>query len=219
MAKTWKTILIYKIIEKEIARCAKEYMTGKLIDIGCGAKPYEKIIAPFVQSYTGSDRPSPFNPAAKVDLAGTADKLPVEDESFDTVISTATLEHLHDPNDALRESYRVLKKRGFAVYTVPFFWHVHGEPWDYYRFTKYGLRHIFERAGFEIIELIPLSGVWTTTITLFCFYFAIFNSGPLRYITIIPAIGVFLLGCAYLLDKIDKAEEWTWMYLVVAEKR
>jgi SAM-dependent methyltransferase len=219
VAKTWKTILIYKIMDKEIARCAKTYMAGKLIDIGCGVKPYEKIIAPYVQSYTGSDRPSPFSSASKVDLVGTADRIPVEDASFDTAISTATLEHLSDPEDALKECYRVLKKRSFAIYTVPFFWHLHGEPWDYYRFTKYGLRHIFEKVGFEIVEITPLSGFWTTTTTLFCYYIERFNIGPLRYIPIIPAIGIFLQSFAYLFDRIDNSTEWTWMYLVVAEKK
>jgi len=219
MARTWKTLLIYHIMDKEIQRGARSHLRGKLMDIGCGVKPYQKLLAPYVTQHVGLDCPNPFNPAAEVDLVGMAYEIPVEDSSFDSVLSTAALEHLAEPEAALRECNRILKHGGVAVYTVPFLWHLHAEPWDYFRYTKYGLEHIFEKVGFEIIEIKPLAGFWATSATMFCYYIARFNRGPLRYLRLIPAIGLLVQGLAYLLEKLDKAEQWTWMYMVVAKKK
>jgi SAM-dependent methyltransferase len=219
MAKTWKTLLIYHIMEKEMARCAKTYLHGRLIDIGCGTKPYRKLIAPHVVSHIGLDQQNPFNPSAEVDIFGTAYDIPVRGGSFDVALSTAALEHLAEPECALRECNRILKNNGIAIYTVPFIWHLHAEPWDYYRFSKYGLQHIFEKAGFEIIEIEPMAGFWATSATMCCYYIERFHCGPLRFIPLIPIIGLLLQGVAYLLGLIDKAEQWTWMYTVVARKK
>ena len=219
MAKTWKTLLIYHIMDQEIERCARAYFRGRLIDIGCGTKPYKEMLAPFVTEHLGLDCENPFNLLAEVDLVGTAYEIPADDESFDSALSTAALEHLAEPDLALAECYRILKRGGIAVYTVPFIWHLHAEPWDFYRFSKYGLKHIFEKARFEIVEIKPMAGFWATSATMLCYYIERFHRGPLRFLPIIPALGLVFQGTAFLLGKIDKAEEWTWMYTVVARKQ
>jgi len=219
MAKGVKNLLIYHIHDRELLRCAKSYLTGRLLDIGCGTKPYKNMLSSFVTSHIGLDRPQPFNPKAKIDLAGTACNLPVKDASFESILSTASLEHLPEPEAALLECHRVLKQGGIAIYSVPFLWHLHAEPWDYFRFSKFGLQHIFERAGFEIIEIKALAGFWTTFATMFSYYIGRFHRGPMRYLPIIPLLGLFIQGIAYLLDKLDRAEEWTWMHMVVAQKK
>lgn len=218
MAKTWKTILIYRIMDQEIRRCAERYVRGRLIDIGCGTKPYRELLAPFVSEHVGLDRAQPFNKAAQVDLVGTAYEIPVAAESFDTAISTATLEHLDEPEAALRECHRVLKPGGIAVYTVPMIWHLHAEPYDYFRYTKYGLQHLFQKVGFRVIEIRPMAGFLTTFATLFCYYIGRWHRGFLRYVPILPCVGLACQALAGLLERFDRAEEWTWMYTVVAEK-
>jgi uncharacterized membrane protein len=101
---------------------------------------------------------------------------------------------------------------------VPFIWHLHEEARDFYRFSKYGLKYLFEKADFELIEIKALSGFWVTFGQLFVYNIYRFNRGPLRFIPIIPAIGLVIQGISYLLDKIDKTEQWTWMYMVAARK-
>jgi len=219
MAKTWKTILIYHIMDEEIRRCAKSYLRGKLLDIGCGTKPYKRILSSHVTEHVGLDQPKPFNAAAEVDLIGTAYNIPAKDASFDSAISTAALEHLAEPEIALRECNRILKPGGIAVYTVPFIWHLHAEPWDYFRFSKFGLHHLFEKTGFEVIEIKPMAGFWATSVTMACYYMERFHRGLLHYVPVIPALGLLFQGFAFFLGKIDKAEQWTWMYSVVARKR
>ncbi len=114
-----------------------------------------------------------------------------------------------------------IKNRGIAIYTVPLFWHLHEEPRDFYRYTKYGIKYLFEKNGFEIVKLKPLSGFWITFGQLFVYYIYRFRKGgklnPLWWL--IPPIGLVLQGIVYILDYLDKAEQWTWMYLVVARKK
>jgi len=218
MAKTWKTLLIYHVMDREMERCARSYLRGRLIDIGCGTKPYKTLVAPYVTEHVGLDRVDPFNQLAEVDLVGTAYAIPVPDGSFDSALSTAALEHLAEPQAALSECHRVLKAGGIAVYTVPFIWHLHAEPWDYFRFSKYGLKHLFEKANFEVLEITAMAGFWTTAATMFAYYLGRFDTGLVRRLRLLPAIGITFQGMALFLDKLDRAEEWTWMYTVVARK-
>jgi hypothetical protein len=81
-----------------------------------------------------------------------------------------------------------------------------------------GLKYLFEKTGFEIIEIKALSGFWITFGQLFVYNIYRFNRGFLKYIPIIPAAGLAIQGISYLLDRIDKTEQWTWMYIVVAKK-
>lgn len=219
MAREIKNILINRIIEKELDVYASRYLKGHLLDIGCGTKPYKTLLAPYVSEHAGVDHEDTLHDKSNIDLFGTTYNIPVSDASFDSAICTAVLEHLEEPEQALRECYRVLKPGGVAVYSVPFIWHLHEEPRDFYRFSKYGLKYLFEKVGFEIVELKALSGFWVTFGQLFVYNIYRFNRGPLKYIPIIPIIGLIIQGCAYLLDKVDKTEQWTWMYMVVAKKK
>jgi SAM-dependent methyltransferase len=218
VAKGLHNLLVNRIMDRAIERHAARHLRGDLIDIGCGTKPYAPLLAPYVRRHVGLDRQQPFNEAARADLIGTAYDIPTADGSFDSALSTATLEHLAEPGRALRETNRVLKPGGLALYTVPLIWHVHAAPWDYYRFTSFGLKHVFEDAGFEIVELEALSGFWVTVGQLFVYYLLRFRRGPATT-RLILAVGLAVQALAYALDRLDKAEDWTWMYLVVARKK
>ena len=218
MALSWKTRLIYRIMDADMRRCAGLWLKGRLIDIGCGTKPYAEILRPHVTEHVGLDRESPFNSMTRPELVGTAYSIPVPDGSFDCALSTAALEHLNEPEQALRETHRILKSGGIAVYTVPFIWHVHAEPWDYHRYTSFGLKHIFEKCGFEVVEIYPLSGFWTTFITLFCYWLDRYNKPPLRWTRLVPIFGTMLQWIGIFIHKFERSHQWTWMYTIVARK-
>lgn len=218
MARAIHNRLVNKILDKEIAHYGEKYLTGRMLDIGCGTKPYSEILYPFISEHIGLDRESPFNDRAEVDVVGMADDIPLPAESFDSVLCAAVLEHLPEPEAALRECHRVLRPGGVALYTVPMIWHLHGIPWDYYRFTRYGLDHIFRKTGFDVVEIKPLSGFWVTVGQLFSYYVMRFNRKPLSYLRIIPIGTLLIQAIAGALDRLDRAEDWTWMYLVIARK-
>ena len=218
MANTLKNLLINHLHDRSLKDCAERYLGGRLIDIGCGSKPYKNLLAPYVAEHVGVDVDSTEHGTSEIDIVSDAYKIPVACNSFDSAICTAVLEHLEEPEQALQECHRVLKPGGIAIYSVPFIWHLHEEPRDFYRFSKYGLQYLFGKVEFDIVELRALSGFWVTFGQLFVYNLYRFNRGPLRWIRIIDAIGLLIQGLAYLLDRIDKSEQWTWMYMVVARK-
>lgn len=210
--------LIHKIVFRELGFYFPLYLSGRLIDIGCGCKPLHSLVKRYVNEHVGLDHRDTMHDKSEIDIFGTAYNIPVDDASFECAICTAVLEHLEEPELALRECYRVLKPGGVAIYTVPFIWHIHEEPRDFFRFSKYGLDYLFKKTGFEVIEIKALSGFWVTFGQLFVYNLYRFNSGVLRWLKIIDIIGFVIQCIAFYLDKIDKTEEWTWMYLVVARK-
>jgi SAM-dependent methyltransferase len=86
-----------------------------------------------------------------VQIIGDAQALGIRDDSFEIVLCTEVLEHLPEPQHAIDEMFRVLVPGGQLLLTTRFLFPIHDAPHDYYRFTKYGLRHLLRR--FEIIEL------------------------------------------------------------------
>lgn len=145
--------LILREMALQIRRWLSWVGTGKLLDIGCGEKPYETYKPKSVTEWVGFDVPS--NPTA--DVHGYAGLLPFPNASFETLICTEVLEHLPEPAAALAEMARVLKSEGHLILTCPLYFPLHEEPYDFFRYTPYGLRHLFEAAGLEIIDIRPLA--------------------------------------------------------------
>ena len=195
-----------------------QYLKGDLIDIGCGEKPHEKMLSQYINKHIGLDHKNTLHNKNNIDLFGTAYEIPAKDNTFDSAICTAVLEHLEEPELALHECYRILNKTGIAIYTVPFIWHLHEEPRDFYRFSKYGLKHLFNKVGFEIVELKALSGFWVTFGQLFVYKIYQSNKGIMKLIPIIPLLGFIIQRVSYILDLIDRKEKWTWMYQIVVRK-
>jgi SAM-dependent methyltransferase len=83
----------------------------------------------------------------------------IKDGMFDTVYSSQVLEHIPMPWEAVKQIYRVLRKDGYAVVTVPFLAALHEEPYDFYRYTPHSLEYLFSREGFQLIKIKKLGGL------------------------------------------------------------
>ncbi len=213
--------MVVKRSAKHIRAHAEKYFKGRLLDIGCGSKRKLDLVGDLVEEYLGLDHADTKHDTSKVDIFGTAWDIPVPDNSFDCVLSTSVLEHLEEPEMALRESLRVLRPGGHALYTVPFFWHLHEQPRDFFRYSRYGLRYLFEKVGYDIAELEPLSGFWLTIGSEWNYYLLAACPRTLR-----PLARLWVVLSNVLVPMIDaldtrlnaRSREWTWMNLVVARK-
>lgn len=128
-------------------------LTGKLLDFGCGTKPYKHLFHN-VKEYIGLDFVSDRVKGEKTetDIVYDGKTIPTESEHFDSVLSTEVFEHLFDLEGTLMEIYRVLKPNGQLLFTCPFSYGEHEQPYDYARYTSFALKHLLNKNGFEIIE-------------------------------------------------------------------
>ena len=115
----------------------------RVLDVGCGAKPYEPLFAPHAASYVGVDAVD--NPRAE--LKGLVEALPVDDATFDVILCNQVLEHCDDPGKAVSELRRVTAPGGRVLVTTHGVMPYHPSPTDYWRWTHAGLEKLFAANG------------------------------------------------------------------------
>jgi SAM-dependent methyltransferase len=118
---------------------------ARVLDYGCGVMPYRKAFELAGAKVIGADITK--NKDALVQIGHV---LPLADHSFGYVVSFQVLEHVSIPNDYLAEANRVLKSGGKLFLTTHGLWPYHPTPGDFHRWTKAGLVHELERAGFRV---------------------------------------------------------------------
>lgn len=130
-----------------------KYIKGEVLDVGCGKKPHEDLFL-LASKYVGLDtNNSGHNHKNEdIDILYNGKKFPFEDETFDSIVSFQVLEHVEDETLFLQEIKRVLKRNGTLMLTIPFMWEEHEVPYDFRRYTSYGLKKLFEDMGFEILK-------------------------------------------------------------------
>ena len=127
------------------------YVKGKVLDIGCGTKPYESVYA--ADQYVGLEYDTPENRERKnADYFYDGNKFPFNNEEFDTAVANQVFEHVFNPNEFLFEINRILRVNGMLLITVPFVWDEHEQPRDFARYTSFGLSALLQKSGFEIVE-------------------------------------------------------------------
>jgi len=202
------TYPIIEFIAKYSNRCY-----GKLVDIGCGNKPYMDYFAR-VDKVIGLDIAND-----KADIVANAKSLPVKSNSIDVVLCNQVIEHESEPEKIIAEIPRILKEGGILFLSAPQMGRLHGEPNDYYRYTKWGLKYLLEKNGMKIEVIEPHGGIFRSIGSHLDFfiidYFGKSNclKNILRY-TIIN-MNNFIFD---LLDKLMCWEKDTLGYNVIAKK-
>jgi len=139
----------------------------RLLDVGCGVKPYAPWFAPYVTEHVGLDIAG--NPDA--DLVGTIEAIPAEDASFDLVVCTQVLEHCEDPAEGVRELRRVVKPGGRVLLSTHGVQVYHPAPHDLWRWTHEGLERVFLTNGtWTSVSVRPAAGTATTLAILLSIY-------------------------------------------------
>lgn len=104
------------------------------------------------------------------DIVGDIHAIPLDDNSVDAIICMSVLEHVEEPQLAVREMYRVLKPGGYCFIYVPFLYYYHpmeGYYKDFYRFTYDGLEYMTK--DFSSVQMERVLGPLTTVLNLFPF--------------------------------------------------
>lgn len=148
-------------LRQENAAFAASVPKGALVlDAGSGDAPYKSLFQH--AQYESADFEVVNKTYAPSTYVCDLKSIPVEDCRFDFIIFNQVMEHLPEPQIVLVELYRVLKVGGKMIYTGPLFYEEHEQPYDFYRYTQFGLRHLFNSAGFVIDRLDWLEGYFGT---------------------------------------------------------
>lgn len=131
-----------------------------VLDAGAGRGPYRTLFKH--AKYETADFGKLGTNYTDLDYVCDLTDIPVEDGRYDRVLFNQVLEHMKDPQAVINELYRVLKPGGEILCTCPLTFHEHQKPYDFFRYTKYGLRHLFETAGFDVVKLKWLEGYFGT---------------------------------------------------------
>jgi SAM-dependent methyltransferase len=166
-------------LRAEAERAHRDLGPYRLLDVGCGEKPYAPLFTPYASSYVGVDPVE--NPMA--DLRGSIEKLPVDDASFDVVLCAQVLEHVDDPAQGVSELHRVVAPGGRVLLSTHGTMVYHPAPVDYWRWTHAGLERLFAQSGgWESVTVVPGCGTTSSLIMLNAIYAEhLLRRTPLRF--------------------------------------
>lgn len=199
--------------------------TDRVLDAGAGSCPYKKYFSH--AKYESTDFADVFDKSSKNkhNFICSLDSIPKPDNSYDIIINTQVLEHVEYPHKVINEFYRILKPGGKLFLTAPQGWGIHGAPYNFFNFTKYGLESLFKNAGFKIMFIKPRGGIFwylgfrSKTLPSYIFYQYAFRKRPLLgfiflpFYLIVKPINEYLIPLIFFyLDGLDRAKDYTLGY-------
>jgi SAM-dependent methyltransferase len=151
--------LIADLIAERYVANLKLHAKGRLLDLGCGKVPLFDVYRHYVTDNICIDWENTAHKSDHLDFeADLTKELPCSDGEFDTVILSDVLEHIPEPERLCREMARVLSPKGKLLLNVPFYYWLHEQPHDYYRYTEFALRRLMDRSGMQVLQLQAIGG-------------------------------------------------------------
>ncbi|BDU70061.1 hypothetical protein GETHOR_21620 [Geothrix oryzae] len=204
-------------------RTSLSAVTGRVLDVGCGNKPYLtwfKSVPP--SSIVGID----IEPGPGVDVViGEGQPWPFPAASFDMVLCTQVLEHASDVDFVMAEIHRVLAPGGQVVITVPFIYYEHGAPRDFRRFSRHETTRLLP-GSYDILRNDTQGGLGSTLSVLLLAWLRTMwdRRSPTRMLKI-PLLPLWLIvtallnGMAVAIDFLDRTASFYSNVILVARKR
>jgi len=207
-------------IEDAVAAFAASLPPGaRVLDAGAGEGRYAACFTR--QRYCGvdlavGDRAWDYS---RLDAVADLTRLPFASGCFDAAINVVTLEHVRAPECALREMTRTLAPSAPLLAIVPHEWEVHQAPHDYFRFTRYGMASLLERAGLVDIRIQPVGGYFRLLARRLLNGLQFF-SGGVRWVGFLPAALLLVPPALVIpcLDALDRDRHFTLGYICTARK-
>jgi len=204
-------------IEEAVTAFARDLPErARILDAGAGEMRHSQHFSR--QRYIGVDLGvgDPGWDYRKLDAIADLTALPFPGECFAAAINIVTLEHVKEPLAVLRELERTLAPAGSLLIIVPHEWEVHQSPHDYFRYTRHGMAHLLQAAGFDEYSIEPVGG-----------YFRLLARRLLNGLQFFPGLlfpiaALFLVPPALLLpffDSLDRERNFTLGYICIARKR
>jgi SAM-dependent methyltransferase len=198
-----------------------------LLDAGAGNCKHLRLFTN-IRSVALDNKPVRHRRYGEIDLSADLHSLPLKADLFAAVVNVEVLEHLAEPERALKEIFRVLRPGGRLYLIAPQGWEEHNAPHDYFRYTKYGLRYLFEKTGYRVISIDPLGGYfWYIGHRIPVAYRYLFPAdrkllwrileSPLRMLARFFLRTVVPYACFYL-DRLDTKKTYTLNYGCICEK-
>ncbi|MDD5438188.1 MAG: class I SAM-dependent methyltransferase [Patescibacteria group bacterium] len=132
---------------------------GRVLDLGAGDVLRYKDLFKQADQYLTQDHREAAN--YKHDFVCDASRVPAPDASFDVIICTQVLEHVPNPFLVMEEAARLLRPGGRLILTVPQTNEIHEAPYDFFRYTKYGIMEMSKKCGLKVEEIHGLGDFWT----------------------------------------------------------
>jgi SAM-dependent methyltransferase len=210
-------------VSKKIIKQLSFFPAGAtVLDVGCGGSPYKSFI-PMGCKYVGLDIET-TDSAADIIIEAEA-PWPLNDNSYDCILCTQVLEHVHDTDFFLSEISRVLKPGGMIILSVPFIYGEHGRPWDYRRFTSRGINSLLSK-DYDVISQDVSGGIGSVIVTILLNWiddtlslnrFIVLLKAPFLPIWILLSFAFNLFGI--LLDRLDYTKTLYLDNIVTAKKK
>lgn len=215
---------IRKPLNEEILKLSDK-CTGKLLDFGCGKKPYKQHFKNFSE-YIGLDieKSGHSHVDEEIDVYYDGKKIPFGNNHFDSIFCTEVFEHIFNIDEILPEINRVLKPNGVMLFTCPFAWPEHEIPYDFARYTSFGIKHIVEKHGFEVVEQKKTSHFFEVIMQYIIYYaFCFIPKKPkflyyiLHQVFILPLM-LFTILISFILPKIMKRKDMYFNNVLLVKK-
>ncbi len=212
---------VQALLDAEVHIAAANSAAGQVIlDAGAGEARYRRFFTGSRYVALDLGQGDPAWDYSGLDLLGDLERLPLRSSSVDRILCMVVLEHTRNPRQVLLEFARVLKPGGSLHLVVPFLWEEHQTPNDFFRFTRYGVRSLFEGSPLLVNVLSPIGGFFWVCARRCVNLLTFFQQGW-RWIVfpvLAPFFGFLFPIVLYFLDGLDKSKNFSLGFLVRATK-